>query len=569
MRNARFCLISAVLCLAPALAVLSQGQPSPAKANYLDIIRAPSNLVPPLKKRTPVVIAVVDDGVRVTHRDIAPFIWKNPKEVGGNGIDDDGNGCVDDVNGWNVSDSNNIVTPPEGRLKEYHHGTHLAGIIARIARLAYGEAAPEHIRIMPVKVLGDAAVDTYIRDGYDGIAYAIKNGANIILCAWGVGHISPKEADVLKEAAAKGVLVVGAAGNIPDGSAQYPGAANTSLAVAGLDAEGRKMARSNFGRFVGLCAPAEKISSASSSSDDGYEEHDGTSPAAAMVAAAAALIEVQHPSYSPAMVKACLENSAAPVRDPDPRFTAELGAGELDIAAAVAAYPPFQQEGPWRRYKGYLAVSSRFAKQTAFHIGPPGDFKGIWFKRPLVNGDPGKTTITICAGDSPKGRMVESLRLSELRSPVFVAGKSAWVSFDSRGTVTHFDGLIEYETEAIDYATLYCHGTKEINREGIIEDGSGGNGYSPGSDCKWLITAPPGKAVHFKFLKFDTEARVDLLYFFDGDGTEDKIMAIFSGQDIPPEITTWHNKVLVWFVTDGKNQGKGWLAQVTFVDKKN
>ena len=86
------------------------------------------------------------------------------------------------------------------------------------------------------------------------------------------------------------------------------------------------------------------------------------------------------------------------------------------------------------------------------------------------------------------------------------------------------------------------------------------------NDCKWLITAPEGKVIHIKFTEFDTEAKTDRLYFFNGAGTHEQIMAIFSGPDIPPELTTWSNQVLIWFVTDAKMQGKGWKMEYKFQD---
>ena len=101
---------------------------------------------------------------------------------------------------------------------------------------------------------------------------------------------------------------------------------------------------------------------------------------------------------------------------------------------------------------------------------------------------------------------------------------------------------------------------------GVLSDGSGDAAYAYDTDCKWLITAPPGKKVHFRFTRLDTEMRRDMIYFFNGDGTHAPIMAIFSGQELPPELTTWGNVVLVWFVTDGQNQGQGWEAEVIFVD---
>ncbi len=125
---------------------------------------------------------------------------------------------------------------------------------------------------------------------------------------------------------------------------------------------------------------------------------------------------------------------------------------------------------------------------------------------------------------------------------------------------------MEYRAEPINFSCLYCRDTVHLDAEGTFEDGSGPNDYSFNSDCKWLITAPEGKVIHIKFTEFQTEARTDLLYFFNGAGTHEKIMAIYSGPEIPPEMTTWTNQVLVWFVTDGKNQEKGWKAQYRFKD---
>ncbi|GGO77123.1 hypothetical protein GCM10011348_05980 [Marinobacterium nitratireducens] len=104
-----------------------------------------------------------------------------------------------------------------------------------------------------------------------------------------------------------------------------------------------------------------------------------------------------------------------------------------------------------------------------------------------------------------------------------------------------------------------------LHAEGMIEDGSGADDYAFNSDCKWLITAPPGKVVRLWFDRFDTEARTDMLYFFNGEGTNPaSMMAIFSGPDIPPELRTWSNRVLVWFLADGSNQHAGWRMHYRF-----
>ena len=123
-----------------------------------------------------------------------------------------------------------------------------------------------------------------------------------------------------------------------------------------------------------------------------------------------------------------------------------------------------------------------------------------------------------------------------------------------------------YEMQTIDFRTLYCSGTQELRNEGVIADGSGPENYSANTDCRWLITAPPGKIVTFQFDQLDTEPRTDLIYFFNGAGTHEKIMAIVSGRELPPKISTWSNQVLVWFVSNGKKQGSGWQARYEFVD---
>jgi len=178
-----FCaVVTATIVMAVATAVHAE---SASDHNwYLEAIRTPK--IEPAKKRNdPVIVAVVDDGMRITHQDLADFVWSNPNEKPNNLIDDDGNGYVDDVHGWDVSDEDNDVSAPDDR-PDFYHGTHIASIVTQIAKAAYGDSASDYIRIMPVKSLSDSAQYTYIKEGYQGIRYAIDAGADIIICAWGV-----------------------------------------------------------------------------------------------------------------------------------------------------------------------------------------------------------------------------------------------------------------------------------------------------------------------------------------------------------------------------------------------
>jgi len=536
---------------------------------FLANIHTPEHIKPATLKKK-IVIAIVDDGVRITHQDLQKFIWTNPGEISDNHIDDDGNGYVDDVHGWDAADNDNSVMPPEERLKDFYHGTHLAGIVAQIARTAYGDAASDFIRIMPVKSLSDRAGETYLKDGYKGIEYAIRAGADIIVCAWGAGHISAQEAKILEEAEKRGVLVVASAGNFPEEKEQFPAAFASVLAVAALDKQNNKIERSNYGPFVGLSAPGLEIASASVFSDTGYKMDDGTSSSAAIVAGAAALVMLQHPSYTLSKVKACLQGSADTLDVTDVQYSAKLGAGKLNVKAAVEC-PLFSQTTPHentlRNPQGYLYLNKPKGRSVSWSIKPQGVFKGIRLHLVSGNRRSGQGTMKFYSGDpADAAKLVAAYTLSALPDSIYIAGTAAYVTYESKKAGNKLDLLLNYKAEPINFSRLYCRDTVYLTREGTFEDGSGPNDYSPKTDCKWLITAPEGKVIQIKFTEFDTEAKTDLLYFFNGTGTHEKIMAVFSGPNIPPEITTWQNKVLVWFVTDGKNQGKGWKAEYRFKD---
>jgi hypothetical protein len=547
---------------------ISFGKPSASENWFLANVHTPRNIKPPSPKKK-IVIAIVDDGVRITHQDLKGFIWTNPKEIPNNAIDDDGNGYVDDIHGWDVADNRNVVTPPQGRAKDFYHGTHLAGVIAQIARSAYGDAAPDFVKIMPVKSLSNRADKTYLKHGYKGIEYAIKAGADIILCAWGVGHISPEESLILEEAQKKGILVVASAGNFPEEREQFPAAHQSVLAVGSLDQNSQKMRNSAYGGFLGLSAPGANIVSSSVISDSDYEAREGTSFASAMVAAAAGIVKLQHPSYTMEKVKACLKSSADNLEVTDLQLNAKLGAGKLNIEAAVTC-SLFNQDTPKENRllnpQGYLRYYSPKKQIVSWTIKPQGTFKGLWFNLISLRGKPGQGIIKFHSGGFPEGRLIGSYSLGAIPKSIFVPGTAAFVTFEPKKSDSKLDWLLEYRAETINFSKLYCRDTVSLDEEGTFEDGSGPNDYSPNSDCKWLITAPKGKVIRFNFTEFDTEVRTDLLYFFNGKGTHEKIMAVFSGPTLPPELVTWSNQVLVWFVTDGKNQGKGWKAEYRFVN---
>jgi hypothetical protein len=213
-----------------------------------------------------------------------------------------------------------------------------------------------------------------------------------------------------------------------------------------------------------------------------------------------------------------------------------------------------------------LHFNNSAEKSATWSIKPHGNFKGLWFRPVFGLEKAGKGILKFYSDVSSDAKLISSHSLDSFPETLFIPGTTAYVTFEPESTQRNVDWLLEYEAETINFSKLYCKGTKNLDVEGTFEDGSGSNNYSFNSDCKWLITAPQGKVIYIKFTEFDTEPKTDLLYFFDGSGTHEKIMAIFSGPNIPPELTTWHNQVLVWFVTDGKKQGKGWGAEYIFQD---
>jgi hypothetical protein len=548
----------------------ARGQTRDQGGWFLDDVRVPAKLVPRANLK-PVVIAIVDDAVRITHRDLADLIWTNPLEIQGNRVDDDGNGHVDDVHGWDVSDDDGDVGAPAHRTDLYH-GTHLAGIVATVVRAAYGDAAPRVVRIMPVKALADNSRTTAIANGYAGIAYAVAAGADIIICSWGVGQITPPESRVLQDAADRGILVMASGGNLPEEREQFPAAHATVIAVTSTDQRGQKVANANFGQFIDIAAPGVAIRGASPASDDGYDVRDGTSQATAITGAAAALIKLQHPSFSPREIEACLLSASAPIESPGREFSAKLGAGKLNVEAAVACRLLVDDTPPTNRRvhtKGFLHGSNTSAAPINWAIEPPGEFSGIRFRLVPGRGQAARGRLEFRADRSPDARVVASHPLDALPASVYVAGGTAYVTFIPDGNPGPAGWLMQYEAAAIDFRTLYCRGTKDIREEGTLTDGSGPANYSARTDCRWHITAPPGKVIRFRVDDFDTEAKVDLVSFFNGAAAlQEQLMAILSGPGTTPtEVTTWSHEVLVWFVTDGRNQGRGWQMTYRFVDR--
>lgn len=247
-----------------------------------------------------VLVAVIDTGIDIHHEDLKENLWKNPGESGtdkkgkdkaSNGVDDDKNGYVDDVYGWNFVASSNDLTDNHG------HGTHIAGIIGAQAGNQKGISgiSPE-VSLMIIKYYDPKVANTdNLKNTINGINYAIKMGAHIINYSGGGTDYSQEEFDVVKKAEKNGILFVAAAGNERSNSDQfhyYPADYKLTniISVTALDPSREVLSTSNFGiETVDIAAPGQNIISTLPGNSYGFMT--GTSQATAFVTGAAVLVK--------------------------------------------------------------------------------------------------------------------------------------------------------------------------------------------------------------------------------------------------------------------------------------
>lgn len=299
------------------------------------------------------VIAVIDTGIAYNHPDLVDNLWVNPGEIAGNLIDDDGNGYVDDIYGYDFAYGDS--DPWDG----HSHGTHTSGTIGARGNNATGVVGVNwQIKIMALKMFTDAGSgDT--ADAISAMEYAVDKGVKVSNNSWGGGAFDQGLYDAIQGAQSIGHLFVAAAGNNygnnNDNNPYYPASYNLPniIAVAAIDSNDNLASFSNFGRTtVDLGAPGVDIYS---SVPGGYGYMSGTSMATPHVAGAAALLYGLHPGWTFQQIKDQLMNTARPI----PALTNKtVTNGTLDLAAAVGAEPPPPPPGNTMHLGGLNGSSS-------------------------------------------------------------------------------------------------------------------------------------------------------------------------------------------------------------------
>lgn len=362
MKKIRLLFIIFILSFFVCFSAWSAVDPYYSKQWYLETIKAPQ-VWEITKGSSNVVVAVLDTGVDIDHPDIKDNIWINSDEIAGDGIDNDKNGYVDDVNGWDFIHS---LPNPEPKVDSsfssaaVNHGTFVAGLISAIHDNGKGiKGVTANVKVMPLLVLdANGYGDSFAVS--KAVDYAVANGAKIINLSFGGHEHSVSLKNSITKAYEQDVLIVAAAGNVTDTASSegvdltnapvYPicydqeFTENKILGVLATTKDNKVAKYSNYGKgCVDIAAPGSDIistvyqNSSSVNFQDYYEEGwNGNSFSAAMVSGAAALLKSVSPTILPKdMIKTLMEQSGLLFLEGGFKYLDKAGAGILNIKKAL------------------------------------------------------------------------------------------------------------------------------------------------------------------------------------------------------------------------------------------
>jgi len=328
------------------------------------------------------IVAVLDTGVDLDHEDLEDHLWINDDEIAGDGIDNDHNGYIDDVHGWDFVGEDAIPTPDVGDgfdESSVPHGTMISGVIAAVTNNGKGVAGVSwNSKIMPLRVMDNYGAGLS-SDVADAIDYAVAEGAKIINLSFSGYEADSRLRTAVRKAYEADVLVVAAVGNLSSGGLNtdrqpvYPacfgsdGEEDWVLGVAATNREDEKAIFSNYGSTcVDISAPGEDFYSTSYFNADweGFDEElymgdwSGTSLAAPLVSGAAALLWGYYPSLTVTEVQTILKLSVDPVKEVGTITRGEMGAGRVNIERAFEMASGFAEPFSAANAEGIMITPS-------------------------------------------------------------------------------------------------------------------------------------------------------------------------------------------------------------------
>ncbi|MHC4569735.1 MAG: S8 family serine peptidase, partial [Planctomycetota bacterium] len=307
-----------------------------------------------------IIIAITDTGIDYEHPDLKDNMWVNEAEQNGTpGVDDDGNGYIDDIYGYDFAgaSSRQLGDGDSDPNDNWFHGTHVAGVAGAVGDNGVGiTGLCWDVKLMALKIIADDfAIDpgVFASDAVEAINYAVNNGAKIINASWGGSHFSQALYDAIREAGDAGVLFVAAAGNDwsnnNDINPVYPASYDLDniLSVMSTDHNDDPAPFSNFGEVsVDIAEPGEQILSTTPRVEQfpmiifgvstNYAILSGTSLSAPYASAACALLWSEFPTLPPTLVKGILLKSVDPIVS-DPRCC--VSGGRINMYNALTLIP--------------------------------------------------------------------------------------------------------------------------------------------------------------------------------------------------------------------------------------
>lgn len=296
------------------------------------------------KADSSIVIAILDSGVDYTHPDLEDKMWFNAAELTGEaGIDDDNNGFVDDIRGWDFWQAGDVFSRVEDNdpiIDAEDHGTHVAGTAAATPNNGIGIVGTGYnARIMAVKMGGTPSNRRSISAIPEGILYAGMNGANVINCSFGGGGANEALQAIINDMVDLGVIIVASSGNEGASFMAYPAAYDNVLSVGSANVFDAMSSFSNYD--VNLDVVAVGASVISTSFSPNFATKSGTSMSSPMAAGLAALVRAKNPSWSPQQVIAQIRSSARSIYvSNNSRYRNRLGGGMIDAQKALGLALP-------------------------------------------------------------------------------------------------------------------------------------------------------------------------------------------------------------------------------------